>query len=112
MNKTKRQAAGRKKSGKRNSRLRRHKNSIILICLVLVVLTGVLAVSSVKLYARNEEYKAQEEALEAEIRKEEQRTKEVEEYREYVKTDDYIKDTAEEKLGLVDPNEIVFKPAE
>ena len=34
------------------------------------------------------------------------------EFEEYVQTDDYIKDTAENKLDLVDPNEIVFKPAQ
>ena len=28
------------------------------------------------------------------------------------RADEYIKDVAEEKLGLVDPNEIIFKPAE
>ena len=56
--------------------------------------------------------KTPEEELERQIKEEEQRAKEVEEFEEYVKTDDYIKETAEEKLGLVDPNEIVFKPAE
>ena len=34
------------------------------------------------------------------------------EYEEYVKSDDYIRDVAEEKLGLVDPNEILFRPEE
>ena len=36
---------------------------------------------------------------------------EIDEFEEYVKTDDYIKDTAEDKLGLVDPDEIIFKPS-
>ena len=36
---------------------------------------------------------------------------EIDEFEDYVKTDDYIKDTAEDKLGLVDPNEIIFKPS-
>lgn len=83
-----------------------------MICMVLVVLSGVLAVSSVKLNAKNAQYKAQEEELEAQIKGEEQRAKEVKEFEEYVKTDDYIKDTAEEKLDLVDPNEILFRPAQ
>ena len=50
--------------------------------------------------------------LEAQIREEEERAKEVKEYEEYVKTDEYIKETAEDKLNLVDPNEIIFKSAE
>ena len=33
-------------------------------------------------------------------------------YEEYVKTDEYIKETAEDKLNLVDPNEILFRPAQ
>lgn len=82
-----------------------------MICAVLVFLSGVLAVSSIRLQAKNEEYKAQEAELEAQIKKEEKRSEEVDEFEEYVKTDDYIKDTAEDKLNLVDPNEIIFKPS-
>ena len=83
-----------------------------MICMVLVILSGMLAVSSVKLNAKNAQYKAQEEELEAQIRDEEQRAEEVKEFEEYVKTDDYIRDTAEEKLDLVDPDEILFRPAQ
>ncbi|HIZ12768.1 MAG TPA: septum formation initiator family protein [Candidatus Mediterraneibacter stercorigallinarum] len=110
--KTKQQSAVREKDRKKNARLRQHKRSVLLICMILVALSGVLAVSSIRLHAKNAQYKAQEEELERQIKEEEQRAKEVEEFEEYVKTDDYIKETAEEKLGLVDPNEIVFKPAE
>jgi len=35
----------------------------------------------------------------------------VKEYEKYVQTDEYIKETAEDKLGLVNPNEIIFKPS-
>ena len=110
--KTKQQSAVREKDRKKNARLRQHKRSVLLICMILVALSGVLAVSSIRMNAKNAQYKAQEEELERQIKEEEQRAKEVEEFEEYVKTDDYIKETAEEKLGLVDPNEIVFKPAE
>ena len=110
--KTKQQSPVREKDRKKNARLRQHKRSVLLICMILVALSGVLAVSSIRLHAKNAQYKAQEEELERQIKEEEQRAKEVEEFEEYVKTDDYIKETAEEKLGLVDPNEIVFKPAE
>lgn len=112
MNKVKQQKTAKRKAGRRSSALRRHRRSVLLVCMVLVILSGVLAVSSVKLHTKNAQYKAQEEELEQQIKKEEQRAEEVKEYEEYVQTDDYIKETAEEKLGLVDPNEIVFKPAE
>lgn len=111
MNKMKRhQTAGRSKK-KRNTRLRHYKQSILMICMVLVFLSGALAVSSVRLHAKNAAYKAQEEELQAQIKEEEQRSAEIDEYEEYVKSDQYIKDTAEDKLGLVDPDEIVFKPS-
>ena len=72
-----------------------------MICTVLVFLSGVLAVGAVKLYAKNNAYKAQEEELAAQIKEEEKRSEE----------DEYIKETAEDKLGLVNPNEIIFKPS-
>ena len=82
-----------------------------MICTVLVFLSGVLAVGAVKLYAKNNAYKAQEEELAAQIKEEEKRSEEVKEYEKYVQTDEYIKETAEDKLGLVNPNEIIFKPS-
>ena len=33
------------------------------------------------------------------------------EEREYVQKEEYIKEVAKEKLGLVDPDEILLKPA-
>lgn len=104
-----------KASGRRNKRksptLRRHKGSMMLIIFVLVLLTVVLGVNSVKLRSRNANYKLQEAELKAQIQEQEDRAKEIEEFEEYVKTDEYIKEVAEEKLGLVDPDEILFKPS-
>ena len=67
--------------------------------------------SAWRYHSRNAQYKKQEAELEAQIKEEKKRAKEVEAYEAYVKTDDYVKEIAEEKLGLVDPNEIIFKPA-
>ena len=64
------------------------------------------------LYGKKRLYSQQEAELRAQISEEQARAEEVKAYEEYVKTDEYIKDVAEEKLGLVDPNEIIFKPAE
>ena len=98
--------------GRRNRKLSRYRRSILMICMVLVCLTGVLAVSSIRLQAKNAQYKAQEAELQEQIRAQEERAKEIDEFEEYVKTDDYIKEMAEERLNLVDPNEIIFKPSE
>lgn len=103
-------ADGRRK--KNPSIFRQHKRSVVIIYTVLGMLAAILAVNSANLYARNQEYKQQETELEAQIKEQEERSKRVEEYRDYVKSDDYIKDVAEEKLGLVDPNEILFRQEE
>lgn len=83
-----------------------------VICTVLGVLAAVLFVNSMNLYTRNQVYKQQEKEISAQIEEEKEREKDIEKYEEYVKTDDYIRDVAEEKLGLTDPNEILFVPEE
>ena len=98
--------------GRRNRKLSRYRRSILMICAVLVCLTGVLAVGSIRLQAKNAQYKAQEAELQEQISEHKDRAKEIEAFEEYVKTDDYIKEMAEDRLNLVDPNEIVFKPSE
>ncbi|WP_251389825.1 septum formation initiator family protein [Mediterraneibacter agrestimuris] len=99
---------GRRKR-KRSSALGAHKKSVMVICVILCLLTGTLSVNAVGLYNKNKIYRQQEAELKAQIKEEEERSKEVEEFEAYVKTDEYIKDVAEEKLGLVDPGEIIFK---
>lgn len=97
---------------RRNRKLSRYKRSILMICAVLVCLTAVLAISSMRLQAKNTMYKAQEAELQEQIRQQKERSEEIDEFEKYVKTDDYIKEMAEDRLNLVDPNEIVFKPSE
>ena len=105
MSQKRRGNATRSRSKKRTSVFGQHKRSVIL-------LGGVLAVNSVSLYGRSQVYKQQEAELQAQIKEQEERAEEVKEYEEYVKSDEYIKEVAEDKLGLVDPNEILFKSAE
>lgn len=112
MSNTKRTGTGRKRSRRRSRGVRHHRRSIFLICMVLVFLSGALMFGSVKLQAKNAQYKEQEEELTAQIEEEQKRAEEVKEFEEYVKTDEYIKETAEDKLDLVDPNEVIFRPAQ
>lgn len=107
----KRQAGTGIRKNRRNRKLGHYKRSIVMVCAVLICLTGVLTVGSVRLQAKNARYKAQEAELEEQIQAEKERAEEVEEFEKYVKTDEYIKEMAEDKLNLVDPNEIIFKPS-
>lgn len=111
MGKRKTRKASSRRNHKSNPTLRRHKGSMMLIVFVLVLLTVVLGVNAGKLRSKNANYKLQEAELKVQIQEQEDRAKEIEEFEEYVKTDEYIKEVAEEKLGLVDPNEILFKPS-
>ena len=112
MSQRKKAPADRKHSRKGTSIFRQHKRSIVIIYTVLGMLAAMLAVNSVSLYARNQIYKQQEAELKAQIEEQNTRFDKLKEYEEYVKSDDYIRDVAEEKLGLVDPNEILFRPEE
>ena len=87
-----------------------YKRSVLMILSVLCLLSGVLGVNAVKLHAKNIAYKQQEAELKTQIKSEQARAEEIKEYEQYVQTDDYMKEIAEDKLNLVDPNEIVFKP--
>lgn len=86
-----------------------HRLSVISITAVIVVLGITLSVGSISLHKKNNEYKAQEAELEAQIQQEALRAEEIEELEEYVGTDEYVEDVAKEKLGLVYPNEIIFE---
>lgn len=101
-----------KRKKRKSSVFGQHRRSVLIVCSILVMLTGVLSVNAVSLYGKKRLYSQQEAELRAQISEEQARAEEVKAYEEYVKTDEYIKDVAEEKLGLVDPNEIIFKPAE
>lgn len=56
------------------------------------------------------EYQAKEQSLMRQVELEEKRAEELEEYRIYVQTKQYIEEVAKQKLGLVKPDEILLKP--
>ena len=89
--------------------LRRHKASVLGICAVILLLTAVVSASSMSLRAKNNDYIAQEVELTERIEEEKASADELTELEEYVGTDEYIEQTAKDKLGLVHENEIIFK---
>ena len=90
---------------------RRFQNTagIIWSSVVVLIMVTVVAINSVSLVKKANEYKAREEALVAQIETEEQRSAEIAEFEKYTHTRKYIEDTARDKLGLVYPDEIVFR---
>ena len=83
--------------------------SMFLASLVIIILLVVVSVNGVSLTRRLRENRARTLELQQEIRAEEQRAKDIEEYRRYTSTDAYIEEVAREKLGLIYEGETVFK---
>lgn len=97
------------RTNRQSSRLRRHKASVLGISAVLLLLVAVVSVSSMSLRAKNQAYIAQQAELEEKIQAEEERAQEIADLEEYVGTDEYVEQTAKDKLGLIYENEILFK---
>lgn len=93
----------------RTKRRLQHRISVMAISGVVVFLAVILSVGSISMHAKNRDYKAQEAELQEQIAAEIAREEEISELEEYVGTDAYIEDVAKEKLGLINPNEVIFK---
>ena len=82
--------------------------SMILITIAVIAMTIIVGYS---VHEMKTELKAKDERIEnlnEQIADEEKRKEEIEDYKEYVETDEFVEDTAREKLGLVYEDEIVF----
>lgn len=80
------------------------------VIVLSLVLCATLAYKRSELKGQEKEYSRQIAELEKEKKEAEKRVEELKEYKEYVKTDEYIEEVAREKLGLVYKDEIIFEP--
>ena len=89
-------------------------NRMAMLGITLVVLSLAVAVNirGASLRQKDLEYQLREETLSKQYADEEKRAKELEEYRIYVQTKQYVEKVAKEKLGLVNKDEILLKPAD
>ena len=83
---------------------------LIILTVMCLLVTGFYAKH--RLQHKNGAYQKQEEQLMAQIAEEEQRSKDIEELGKYVQTKKYVEEVAKERLGLVYPDEILFKAKE
>ena len=88
---------------------KQNKAGMLGITLIVLMLVGVMSVQIISLYRKDQEYKKREADLTAQLESEQQRQEEIQEYKEYVTTKEYIEQIAKTKLGLVYSNEIIFK---
>ena len=96
----------------RSKRVKREKwaNRMAVLGVTMVVLCLAVAVNAKgsTLKKSDLDYQQKEKQLEEQVREEEERTKKLEEYK--VKTKQFAEEVAKEKLGLVNPDEILLKP--
>lgn len=95
-----RQGVSKRKSGKK---------PLILALLVLGVVFCATKIRSISLQEKQQENQIKIEGIEKEIAEEQQRQQELADYELYINTEDFIIETAREKLGLVFPDEIIFQ---
>ena len=82
----------------------------VIIAIIVVCLCVVIRFRSKDIKAQNEEDHKRIEELTAQLEAEKNRAEELEVYSKYVNTKQFVELMARDKLGLVYPNEIVFKP--
>lgn len=90
----------------------KHKKRHTGIGTIVVVVLLICSIVSFKRFSLDSERKMSEKKLsevKAAIKEEQERTKEIEDYKAYVQTKKYIEEVAREKLGLVYEDEIIFK---
>ncbi|MDO4939791.1 MAG: septum formation initiator family protein [Lachnospiraceae bacterium] len=84
--------------------------AIIAVTSVVLIFALVLGTRIISLKAKERQYIEKEQAILARVAEEEERAKTLEEYRVYVQTKQYVEQVAKDRLGLVNPDEILLKP--
>ena len=100
-----------KNNGKRMPAFRRNTHnrmSMALIAVAVIVMTIIVGYSVYNMKIELNENKEKIESLNKDIAKEEKRKEEIEEYKDYTETDEFVEHTARENLGLVYEDEVVF----
>lgn len=88
---------------------KKNRSGMVLIIVVVSILMVVLLSRCVVLRQRNAAYADEIASLEEQYTEEEGRSKQIESYKAYTKTDSYVEKTAREKFGLVYPDETIFR---
>ncbi len=74
-----------------------------------VLLVSVFAVQIVELGAKNSMYEKQIASLQEDLDEQNERKVKLQEKEKYMQTKKFVEEYAKEKLGLIYPNEVVFK---
>ena len=96
-----------------NARRKRIQNRRMMIAISAVVVAFCIVIGGqmISKYSTLADLREQERKLKNQYKKELQLSEELKDQEEYVKTDDYVEQMAR-NLGLLYPNEVIFKPAD
>lgn len=97
---------------KRKKRINQNEIAMLSITFVVGVLFIAMMTMSLNLQQQISDCKTEMKEVQSQIDEENERTKEIDETKERMDTDEYVAEVAREKLGLVKDNEIVFKEEE
>lgn len=86
-----------------------NRREIICISAVVFILLCAMLVQSSRLKDKNAGYEQQIEKLNARLEEESERTEEIAQLQERVKTEEYAGEIAKEKLGMAGEDEILFR---
>ena len=89
----------------------RNRRMIISISFVVIAFCIVMGAQMMKKHSTLVELQEQERKLQKQYEEELELSEELKDQESYVKTDDYVEEMAR-KLGLLYPNEVIFKPEE
>ena len=96
----------------RRRRKRLSRATIFGVIILTITLCGVFGYRQSMLKAQGREYSSQLKELKKQKEKLAEDQKNLESFREHVKTDEYVEEVAREKFGLVYQDEIIFEPEE
>ena len=100
----------RKEQIQRENKMNKKTVGMMCISIGLMVFCLFLAIVSYNIGKKSEKYQKEIYVLERQLADEQQRKLDIEELEKYIETDAYVEKIAREKLNLVMPGDIVFKP--
>lgn len=88
---------------------RNSRRNMAVVGFVVLLLGGMVTYKKIDLNAKALDYKQQIAELKQEKKMEKKRAEELESYQAYTESQEYVEKLAREKLGLVYPDEIIFR---
>ena len=88
---------------------RQNRLGMALVSFVVLILMAVILFKSHELKQKQADYQQKEATLQAQIEEEHERTQKLTDYEKYTNPDKIVEEIANEKLGLLYENEILFR---